>query len=118
MKIIRHRYTVLIALILLLSAGMIRSVVASPDLRHFSLSSFDVDVEYPSTVKPGDTVTVTATATSKSSAYVLDLTIEVLVPSTSGEMRSIYSMLWSRIRVLRLEVGIPSLRWSLFPVMC
>ncbi len=92
MNMIRHEHTVLVVLTLLLSAGMISSVVASPHVRHFSLSSFDVDVEYPSTVKPGDTVTVTVTATSKSLVYVLDLTVEVLVPSTSGEMRSLYSM--------------------------
>ncbi len=56
----------------------------------FSLSSFDVDVDYPSTIKPGDSLTITAT--SKSPVYVLDLMIEILVPSTSGDMRSIYSM--------------------------
>ncbi len=68
------------------------SVSASPDVRHFSLSSFDVDVDYPSTVKPADGVTITATATSKSSVYVLELIVEILVPSTGGDMRSIYSM--------------------------
>lgn len=82
----------LIFALLLSSSVGISSVSASPDVRHFSLSSFDVDVDYPSTVKPADGVTITATATSKSSVYVLELMVEILVPSTGGDMRSIYSM--------------------------
>ncbi len=92
MKMIRYRHAALIILTLFLSTGMMASVAASPDVRHFSLSSFDIDIEYPSTVKPGDTVTISVTATSKSSVYVQDLTAEILVPSLGGEMRLIYTL--------------------------
>ncbi len=88
----RRAVSVLIVVMFLLSICTVSSIADAPDARRFSLSYFDIDIDYPSSVKPGDTVTITVSATAKSSTYVQDLTVEILVPSPRGDMRSIYSM--------------------------
>lgn len=64
-------------------------VGAVPDQRRFSLAYFDVDVAYPASGKPGETITISITATAKKECEVQDLSVEFFVYSTTGEPRSI-----------------------------
>lgn len=67
------------------------SVSAAPDQRRFSLAYFDVDVTYPTSGKPGETITVSIAAVAKKDCEVQDLSVEFFVYSTTGDPRSIGS---------------------------
>lgn len=84
------------ALILLLVSLPITALTnpayTTPDVRQFTLPHFDVEVTYPSSVKPGDVVTISISSVSKSSGYVRDLAVEILAPSMNGDMRSLLTI--------------------------
>jgi len=78
-----------------LALGMVlantASAYAAPDQRRFSLAYFDVDVAYPISGKPGETITISITATAKKDCEVQDLFVEFFAYSASGDPRSIGS---------------------------
>lgn len=83
---------VAVVMLMLSIAALTTAVNATSDTRRFSLSHFDIEVTYPASVKPGDTATVSVSATSKASTYVRDLIVEILVPSTGGDLRLVTSI--------------------------
>lgn len=74
-----------LALLCILSVSM-PSYAASTQ-RKFSLAYFDVDVSYPDSVKPGETITIYVTATAKKDCEIQDLTVELFAYSISGESK-------------------------------
>lgn len=86
------RLSVIVSLLVLgMFLANAASVSAAPDQRRFSLAYFDVDVAYPTSGKPGETITISITATAKKDCEVQDLSVEFFVYSASGDSRSIGS---------------------------
>jgi len=79
-----------LALLCVLSASM--TSYAAPAQRKFSLAYFDLDVSYPDSVKPGESVTIYVTASAKKDCEIQDLTVELFAYSLSGESKLISSI--------------------------
>ncbi len=59
--------------------------------KSFTLRNFDVTFTFPKTAKPSDSILTSVTAVAKSSARVIDLSIQVLAYVEGGDLQSIGS---------------------------
>jgi hypothetical protein len=85
---------IILAVVALLIPSLPRAEATASNqtfIKDVSLENFDVKLTYPSTLKPGESISILLTATAKNDRRILELTVNIYSYTAGGDLQRIDS---------------------------